>query len=78
MVDPRSQRTRHNCAVTQRLFFDCDTGIDDSLALIYLLARTDVDLVGVASTAGNVPVDVVTANKALLATHGTEIFEAAD
>lgn len=62
MVDPRSQRTRHNCAVTQRLFFDCDTGIDDSLALIYLLARTDVDLVGVASTAGNVPVDVVTAN----------------
>ena len=48
--------------VTQRLFFDCDTGIDDSLALLYLLARRDVDLVGVASTAGNVPVDVVAAN----------------
>ncbi|MBD0861553.1 nucleoside hydrolase [Gordonia sp. zg691] len=48
--------------MTQRLFFDCDTGIDDSLALLYLLARTDVDLVGIASTAGNVPVDVVTAN----------------
>ncbi|WP_238422380.1 nucleoside hydrolase [Gordonia sp. 'Campus'] len=48
--------------MTQRLFFDCDTGIDDSLALIYLLARADVDLVGIASTAGNVPVDVVTAN----------------
>ncbi len=46
----------------RRLFFDCDTGIDDSLALLYLLSRTDVELLGVASTAGNVPVDVVTAN----------------
>ena len=45
-----------------RLFFDCDTGIDDSLALLYLLARPDVDVIGIASTAGNVPVDVVTAN----------------
>ena len=48
------------------LFFDCDTGIDDSLALLYLLGREtsgpDVTLVGVASTAGNVPVDVVTTN----------------
>ncbi|GAB90259.1 nucleoside hydrolase [Gordonia rhizosphera] len=44
------------------VFFDCDTGIDDSVALLYLLARRDVDLVAVASTAGNVPVDVVTAN----------------
>lgn len=48
--------------VSHTLFFDCDTGIDDSVALIYLLARTDVDLVGIASTAGNVPVDVVAAN----------------
>ncbi|MYR05644.1 nucleoside hydrolase [Gordonia sp. SID5947] len=45
-----------------RLIFDCDTGIDDSLALLYLLARRDVELVGIASTAGNVPVDVVTTN----------------
>ncbi|RPA19745.1 nucleoside hydrolase [Gordonia sp. OPL2] len=45
-----------------RLFFDCDTGIDDSLALLYLLARPDVDVIGIASTAGNVPVDTVTAN----------------
>ncbi|MFT4043094.1 MAG: nucleoside hydrolase [Gordonia sp. (in: high G+C Gram-positive bacteria)] len=48
--------------MTQHLFFDCDTGIDDSIALLYLLARADVDLVGIASTAGNVPVDVVTTN----------------
>ena len=48
------------------LLFDCDTGIDDSLALLYLLGRdashADVEIVGVASTAGNVPVDVVTTN----------------
>ncbi len=48
--------------MTQRLLFDCDTGIDDSVALLYLLAHADVDLVGIASTAGNVPVDVVTTN----------------
>jgi inosine-uridine nucleoside N-ribohydrolase len=53
---------RHNGPMTARLFFDCDTGIDDSLALLYLLGRDDVDLVGIASTAGNVPADVVAAN----------------
>lgn len=60
-------------AVTHRVFFDCDTGIDDSLALLYLLARDDVDLVGIASTAGNVPADVVaTNNLAWLALCGRE------
>ena len=44
------------------LFLDCDTGIDDSLALTYLLAQQDVEIVGVAATAGNVPTDVVVAN----------------
>lgn len=47
---------------TAHLFYDCDTGIDDSLALLYLLAQPTVDLLGVASTAGNVPADVVAAN----------------
>ncbi|NMO00386.1 nucleoside hydrolase [Gordonia sp. TBRC 11910] len=44
------------------IFYDCDTGIDDSLALLYLLAQPELVIVGVASTAGNVPADVVTAN----------------
>ncbi|GAB2673597.1 nucleoside hydrolase [Gordonia jinhuaensis] len=44
------------------LLLDCDTGIDDSLALLYLLSRPEVSLVSVVSTAGNVPVDVVAAN----------------
>ena len=43
------------------VFADVDTGIDDALALIYLLA-SDVDLVGIASTGGNIGVDQVCAN----------------
>lgn len=41
--------------MTLPVLHDCDTGIDDSFALMYLLAHPDVDLRGVISTAGNVP-----------------------
>ena len=44
------------------MFADVDTGVDDAMALAYLFASDDADLVGIASTAGNVPVDVVCAN----------------
>jgi purine nucleosidase len=44
------------------VFVDADTGIDDALALIYLLASADAEVVGVASTGGNIPVDQVCAN----------------
>lgn len=43
------------------VFADVDTGIDDALALIYLLA-SDAHLVGIASTGGNIAVDQVCAN----------------
>lgn len=43
------------------MFADVDTGIDDALALIYLLA-SDTDLIGIASTGGNIAVDQVCAN----------------
>ncbi|BBX74721.1 hypothetical protein MSHI_26270 [Mycobacterium shinjukuense] len=43
------------------VFVDVDTGIDDALALIYLLA-SDADLVGIACTGGNIEVDQVCAN----------------
>ncbi|WP_307807002.1 nucleoside hydrolase [Naasia sp. SYSU D00057] len=35
------------------IYLDCDTGIDDSLALAYLLASPDVELVGVGTVSGN-------------------------
>lgn len=44
------------------VFADVDTGVDDAMAIVYLLASEDAELVGVASTAGNVPVDVVCTN----------------
>lgn len=43
------------------VFADVDTGIDDAIALIYLLA-SGADLVGIASTGGNITVDQVCAN----------------
>ncbi|MEQ6901302.1 nucleoside hydrolase [Nocardioides sp. YIM 152588] len=46
----------------QRLILDVDTGIDDSLALLYAAAHPDVDLVAVTTCAGNVDVDQVVRN----------------
>lgn len=36
------------------VYFDCDTGIDDALALAYLMAAPQIDLVGIGSVSGNV------------------------
>ncbi len=44
------------------MFIDVDTGVDDALALIYLLASPDADLVGIASTGGNVALQQVCDN----------------
>lgn len=44
------------------VFADVDTGVDDAMALVYLFASADADLVGIASTAGNVGVDQVCRN----------------
>lgn len=36
------------------VYLDCDTGIDDSLALAQLVSRVDVELVGVSTVSGNI------------------------
>lgn len=36
------------------VYFDCDTGIDDALALAYLMASPQIDLVGIGTVSGNV------------------------
>ena len=47
----------------QKLVFDVDTGIDDSLALLYLLASPDeAEILGITCTSGNVPARQVAAN----------------
>ncbi len=46
----------------QPVFADVDTGVDDAMALAYLFGSPDAELVGIASTAGNVPVQQVCVN----------------
>ena len=48
------------------VFVDVDTGVDDAMALVYLFASEDADVVGIASTAGNVPVQQVCQNNLAL------------
>lgn len=44
------------------VLIDVDTGIDDSLALLYLLASPGAELLGISCTAGNVPARQVAKN----------------
>ncbi|WP_210478945.1 nucleoside hydrolase [Naasia sp. SYSU D00948] len=39
--------------MTVSVLVDCDTGIDDAVALLYLLAVPDVEIVGITTVAGN-------------------------
>jgi purine nucleosidase len=45
-----------------RVFADVDTGVDDAFALVYLLANAEAELVGIASTSGNVAAHQVCVN----------------
>ncbi|GAA4695879.1 nucleoside hydrolase [Pseudonocardia yuanmonensis] len=45
--------TAHTSA-PRPVYLDCDTGIDDSMALAYLLRSPEVELVGVGTVSGNV------------------------
>lgn len=56
------------------VFIDVDTGVDDAMALVYLFASADAEVVGIASTAGNVPVQQVCHNNlALLDLCGVDV-----
>ena len=60
--------------MTLPVFADVDTGVDDAMALAYLFASDDAELVGIASTAGNVPVEQVCDNNlGLLELCGSDI-----
>lgn len=45
-----------------KLILDLDTGIDDTLALLYTLASPEAELIGIAGTFGNVSVETGVAN----------------
>lgn len=48
--------------MTQKIVLDVDTGIDDSLALLYLLASPEAEILAITCTAGNVPARQVAIN----------------
>lgn len=52
--------------MTLPVFADFDTGVDDAVALVYLLASPDAELVGIAATGGNVAVQQVCHNNLAL------------
>lgn len=54
--------TASRSASRTRLLVDVDTGIDDSLALLYLLASPEAEIVAITCTAGNVPARQVATN----------------
>jgi len=57
---------------------DCDTGIDDALALLYVCASPEIDLVGVTCVAGNVAARQVAENtRAVLELAGRPDIEVA-
>ena len=45
-----------------RIMMDCDTGIDDALAILYLLGSPDAELIGVTAGFGNVQGSVAVRN----------------
>ncbi|MFC7376043.1 nucleoside hydrolase [Brachybacterium sp. GCM10030268] len=53
--------------MTLPVLVDCDTGIDDAIALTYLAGHPDVRIAGVVSSAGNVEVAAVHRNNLVLA-----------
>ena len=46
----------------QPIIFDVDTGIDDSLALLYLLSSPEAEILAITCTSGNVPARQVAIN----------------
>src|SRR5690349_19116494 len=57
---------------------DCDTGIDDALALLYAVASPEIDLLAISCTSGNVEARQVSENtRALLELVGRDDVEVA-
>jgi len=49
-------------AGARKLILDCDTGVDDTMAIMYAALHPDIDLIGVGTVWGNVDVPLGTRN----------------
>ncbi|MDS9469131.1 nucleoside hydrolase [Paracoccus sp. MBLB3053] len=52
-----------------KVLIDTDPGIDDAMAIVFAARHPDVELVGLTSVFGNVPVDIATRNALALVEH---------
>lgn len=48
--------------MAQKIVLDCDPGIDDALAIAFAVGHPDLELHGITTVAGNVPLDLTTSN----------------
>lgn len=48
--------------MSRKIFIDCDPGIDDFVAVLAALSMPELEVVGLASVAGNLPVGITTQN----------------
>jgi purine nucleosidase len=55
-------RTRESDNAPLRVVIDCDTGVDDTMAIFYGLLSPDIDVVGISCVWGNIGVDLTTTN----------------
>lgn len=46
----------------QKVILDVDTGVDDTLAILYAIGEEDADLIGITTTFGNIDVEQATNN----------------
>jgi purine nucleosidase len=78
MSEPSSSGSSGRSGFRIPILVDCDTGIDDSLALLYAVASPECELVAVTCTAGNVDARQVAQNtRAVLELAGRSAVEVA-
>ena len=49
-----------------KVIFDTDPGIDDAFALFYTLSHPEIEVIGITTVFGNVPIDISTENAYIL------------
>ncbi len=63
------------------IIFDTDPGVDDAFALLYALSHPNINVLGITTVFGNVPVETATKNALILsdmAGKGTLVYQGAN
>ncbi len=57
----------------KNVIIDCDTGVDDALALLLALRSPEFNVLGITCVAGNVPIDKVVRNTLVVVEHSGKV-----